>query len=462
MRLFRALASAAFLCLLCSAAPTSASAAAQGVRAGITPPGFDTGNQTPFKLVMLAENVPMSSVASSSPCFSAQSISPTDNVSGPHGSTDPLGLVAWRGVTEFGQKFGNLCKGLGPADPSLAAGGGFVVEAVNDNIAIYDRAGNLKVDVRTGDFFSQPTSDPKVAFDPLPSPHWYITDLVGVTTQDNGDQVDLAVSHGADPTGAWDNYKVEAATPGNFDDQPKIGFSFDKVLIDWTQFHCEACFADDHMVVIQKSDLDSFMGTPQAVDINMSTETNKRKSVTPAIPLPSAEVNDAFAAYRGHDLSGTYASTMVFIGTPATKVAFKETGPKIEDTNDPPLAAQPGVSPDQVLAGDDRMESVSLVSASPTAGDFSGTLWTAGATKCKPKGSARDRDCLRIDKIEVNSSGDAKVKADFNIGQDKTDLLYPAVVGDISGRNVWVSDTRMGSVDPTSERSEERRVGKEC
>jgi hypothetical protein len=430
--------------------PYASSARAVGTFS--VPPGFDHGNQTSISVMSLKQNINLSALGGA-PCFKAPAVGATDNVPGPHGANDPVALTAFGGLSQIQSVSKGSCVDTGaPPDSTIAAGGGFVVEEVNQQLAIFDRSGKLLKTVRESALFESGPSDPKIVFDPLPTPHWYATSMVG-GGPDSGDAVDIAISRTGDPTGLWDLYRVAKEAKGQLADQPKLGFSLNKVVITWTQFSCDICFHDDHMIVIQKSDLTSFAASARAIDINMSTELNKRFSIIPAIPLPSAEVNNTFAVSRGSDVLGHYESSMAVVGLPSTgDVAFKETGNKIQGTGDPPAAEQPGVSPNQIDSGDDRMQSVSLISASAAANNFSGVLWTAGDTKCKPSGSSTDRACVRINKVVVNSSGDATTTVDSNIGQAGSDILYPAVVGDTSGNHVWVTDTRTGaSTFPTAE-----------
>ena len=413
------------------------------------PPGFDSGNQTSNPLVRRAANVDFMSLATTS--ISSSPIVATDDVVGPHGPSDPAVL----------QAFGGLSKnGVAPSDTYLAAGSSFVVEMINSAVAVFDRAGNVERAVKLSAMFSDPAvGDGRIVFDPMPAPgHWIISDMDITGGADAGDAVDVAVSHTEDPTGLWDVYRAFTAPSDRFVDQPRLGFSADKVLIEFTSqdkltfpSFCATCW-DDIMIVIEKSDLDSLVSSPQAIDINLSTELNHRFGVIPATPLPGAEVPNAFAVYRGHDVLGAYSSTLVIVGLPSTNdVAFKETGPKIVGTSPPPAASQPGVTPANIDSGDDMVMSVSLVSASTT--DFSGVLWTAGGDKCKPQGSSTDRACVRIDKVNVDASGNATVPNgfDFELGLNNEDIMYPAVVGDPVNNRVWVADSRTGSTFPTSE-----------
>src|SRR5215470_4402394 len=86
----------------------------------------------------------------------------------------------FEGLTEFDQAFlvfagpNGINGELEPPDQALAVGNGFVVEAVNDAIAVYDTSGNLLAAEALNPFFEQgpeATVDPKtgaiVSFGPL-------------------------------------------------------------------------------------------------------------------------------------------------------------------------------------------------------------------------------------------------------------------------------------------------------
>ncbi len=431
------------------------------------PPGFDNGNQSPNPLSRLAANVNLSTLKSPGVAFAPTPITATDDVIGQHRVNDPLALLASTGLASPATP--TVPSAGAPPDTQIAAGGAFVMEVVNPSgtnpktgspllagsIAVFDRKGSIvKVTTTSSLFNVSQTSDPKVVFD-AQTGRWYFSIMETVHT-DAGDAVDLAVSHTSDPTGLWDIYRVFTAASNRFSDQPRLGFSSDKVLIEfsninrltWPSF-CLTCF-NDFMIVIQKSDLISLTAAPRGIAINMSTETNNRQAVVPAIPLPGAEVPTAFAAYRGSDVLGDYESTLVIVGLPSTNdVAFKETGNKIAGVSIPPNASQPGVGANLDAGQDKRMLSVSLVSASST--NFSGVLWSASDTGCKHVDNAPVRDCARINQVITDASGDAHVSIDFNLSTANADIMYPAVVGDQSGARVWVANTVTGPVFPTSQ-----------
>ena len=162
----------------------------------------------------------------------------------------------FNGLTHLDQRvagtgvYTNTQFSLEPPDQALCVGGGFVVEAVNNAIAVYDTSGNLlsgpealsqfwglvpEVDRTTG-IFGQFISDPKCAYDP-DTQRWFVTELM----QDNGTVGSgrnfnmIAVSTTSDPRGPYLILSYDVTddglngTPNHascpcFGDQPLLGF----------------------------------------------------------------------------------------------------------------------------------------------------------------------------------------------------------------------------------------------
>jgi hypothetical protein len=123
-----------------------------------------------------------------------------------------------------------------PPDTQVAAGAGYVVEAVNVNVRIW----NMNVSPPTvtdfdlisffGLFFSDVVSDPRVRFDPVQQ-RWYISCVSIEETLANPPQGEfwLAVSPGSDPTQMFALYAV--TTINSFPDFPHLGFNEDKLVL---------------------------------------------------------------------------------------------------------------------------------------------------------------------------------------------------------------------------------------
>ncbi|NUR21633.1 hypothetical protein [Frateuria sp.] len=119
-----------------------------------------------------------------------------------------------------------------PPDQGLCAGNGFVMESVNDVLAIYDRSGNKlvgPVDLntfygyaaainRTTGAFGPEVTDPTCYYD-ADTQRWFqvvlTLDRVGTSSSLSGNNhLDIAVSQSADPTGAWNVYRLPAQNNG--------------------------------------------------------------------------------------------------------------------------------------------------------------------------------------------------------------------------------------------------------
>jgi len=134
-----------------------------------------------------------------------------------------------------------------PPDTQLAAGPVYLVEAVNDTLAVFTRSGALHAPLTDlNAFFARlrpdalpagfAISDPRVVYD-RGSGRWFLS----VTAFDSSlDSLTLlAVSSGPDPTvtaGAWSGYVVGPRTSAVLDDQPKLGVAEDKVVMAWDDY----------------------------------------------------------------------------------------------------------------------------------------------------------------------------------------------------------------------------------
>jgi hypothetical protein len=198
--------------------------------------------------------------------FGANKASPTANLPPPPTTNpNPQGsevidssssTFGFNGLSHLDQRvagtgvYTNTQFSLEPPDQGLCAGGGFVVEAINNAISIYDTSGNLlsgpealsqfwgltpEIDRKTG-IRGQFISDPKCVYDPQ-TERWFITELMQDTgTNGGGRNFNLiAVSKTSDPRGAFLvlSYDVTddglGGTPNHagcpcFGDQPLLGF----------------------------------------------------------------------------------------------------------------------------------------------------------------------------------------------------------------------------------------------
>jgi len=200
---------------------------------------------------------------------------------------DAAGAVyGFLGLTHYDQRvagtgiYANTQFSLEPPDQGLCAGAGFVVEAVNNAIAVYDRAGNLIAGPealsqfwglapeinRTTGVYGQFVSDPKCVYDPS-TRHWFVSELMQDSgTGGSGRNFNLiAVSRGADPRGAFTVLKYDVTDDGQngtpndpgcpcFGDQPLLGFDHYGVYQTTNEFGA-ATFNGAHVYAIPKQGL---------------------------------------------------------------------------------------------------------------------------------------------------------------------------------------------------------------
>jgi hypothetical protein len=154
-----------------------------------------------------------------------------------------------------------------PPDQGLCTGNGFVMESVNDVLAIYDSAGNRlvgPVDLNT--FYGYPAAinraagkygpsitDPSCYFD-ASTQRWFqvvlTLDRIGTTSALAGtNHLDIAVSQTADPTGAWNIYHLPVQNNGTqgtpdhhcdggfcLGDYPHIGADANAIFLTTNEF----------------------------------------------------------------------------------------------------------------------------------------------------------------------------------------------------------------------------------
>jgi hypothetical protein len=174
---------------------------------------------------------------------------------------------------------------LEPPDQGLAVGNGFVVEAVNDAVRVFDTAGNPLVPTAAlNSFFGLPPeidrsvtpvvfgpepTDPKVYFD-APTQHFFLTSLVLSLDPAHGNlivpaRIFIAVSQTADPTGSWTILALDVTNDGGpfaacpcFGDQPLIGADANNFYISTNAFTIPAeQFSGANIYGISKAVLES-------------------------------------------------------------------------------------------------------------------------------------------------------------------------------------------------------------
>jgi hypothetical protein len=157
------------------------------------------------------------------------------------------GFSALGGVQQASTKGGF---DLEPPDQGLCAGGGYVVEFINNALAIYDKNGaQLLAPVASSQVFGQPAtdffSDPRCYYD-APTKRWFLQEFIVGTVNSAGQKVTPslqfeAVSNTQDPTGSytvysWNTTDAHTAHCPCFGDYDQLGADANGIYVTTDEF----------------------------------------------------------------------------------------------------------------------------------------------------------------------------------------------------------------------------------
>jgi hypothetical protein len=197
-----------------------------------------------------------------------------------------------------------------PPDQALCAGNGFIVETINEALAVYDENGNAltattalnqfynllpffnRVTGFVGDFLS----DPKCYYDPVGKR--FIQTILEVDSPGDFGQppvkrthVLISVSQTSDPTGSWNLFTIDSSddglngTPAHtacpcLPDQPLLGASKDGVFIDTNEIQDDpsSLFNGVQMYALGRAGLEGATSTVRFVHLDVG-------------PVPTGDAN---------------------------------------------------------------------------------------------------------------------------------------------------------------------------
>ena len=242
-------------------------------------------------------------------------------------ATSNPGLAGFNGLTHRDQRlagtgaYANTQFSLEPPDQGLCVGSGFVLEAINTALTVFDTTGTrLTSPTALNQFFglspevirSNPrvfgdfSSDPRCYFDPSTS-RWFFSLLEIDTVSSTGAfgtsaRQLLAVSQSSDPTKSWFLYSFSTTddgtngTPSNpgcpcFGDQPYIGADAKGFYITTNEFSISGPnFNGAQLYAMSKSGLESgFISNLQHLQVpsyNLPGDVGPSFTVQPAIVPP--------------------------------------------------------------------------------------------------------------------------------------------------------------------------------
>src|SRR5271154_2111800 len=348
-------------------------------------------------------------------------------------ATPTLASAGFAGLAFPNSQCGPGCE---PPDGVVAAGPNNVVELTNIVGRIFDKSGNDLKDFNLNTLFGVATdifsSDPRIEYDTL-SQRWFISfltlDTTDPTTAQNGFW-NLAVSIDSNPIDGFNTYQVE--TPGDFPDQPPLGFNDDKVVTGGNSFSCTVSMTDpgspncdngnyegNEFLVWNKSEL-------LAGDAMIDTDYNPPgadSSDFPIIPVKSRTSTSTLwmvsACVTGFSECDNMLNVWSITGVPGvggdsspnlTTLALAEIDP-------PPVAPQKGNTNNPIDTADGRLLDAAF---------RDGLLWASGNASCTPSGDTIARSCLQY--VEVMTSGASPtVGRDFAFGTKGAYNYYPSI-----------------------------------
>ena len=202
--------------------------------------GTGSGIPTPLATELPREDRPEADLANSTNAATGTDRSMAPAQRAPKGRSGERGAIrkgpdlvrSFDGINHRDQRIANNGNqfSLEPPDQALCAGNGHVVEAVNTALRVHNADGTAQtgvvdlntfygyppaIDRGTGVFGPQIT-DPVCLFDPTTA-HFFLVVLTLDSTADGeltgSNHLDIAVA--ADPTGAWDTYRLDATNDGS-------------------------------------------------------------------------------------------------------------------------------------------------------------------------------------------------------------------------------------------------------
>jgi hypothetical protein len=321
-------------------------------------------------------------------------------------AADPSAVVEQ--LTSF-PTLGNVDNGA-PSDTQLAVGPDYIVQLVNITGQVYDKAGNtVGLPFDLGEFFGFAKgtgTDPRVHYD-AGSGRFYAA-YEGLPA--GGDEIDVAVSDDSNPVGDWTVYDVGDNTSNVLQDQPKLGYSNDKVTLSWNNYDSAKNFLGVVTAVINKAQLVA-RGT---ITITTFDQDDGKFQVVPATSLSS--VNNQYALW--HEGGSTDVHLVTITGVPGVSDVDQDDDTiGIGTADEPPAASQPSGGDPTITTNDSRMLSTAWQNS---------RLWGVFNVKCKLADDTADRSCQRY--IQITTDGDdGDLTSNDNLSLLGGDLYFGSV-----------------------------------
>jgi hypothetical protein len=305
-----------------------------------------------------------------------------------------------------------------PPDTQVAAGPNHIIEVTNIVGRIFDKSGTNLQTFNLNGFFNVSldtfSSDPRIQYDTLAG-RWYISFLIldtsDIGTAQNG-FFELAVSKDSNPLDGFNTYAIE--TPGDFPDQPSLGFNDDKIVTGGNSFSCNPDCNDgpqegSEFLVWNKSELLAGAAT-------IDTDFNPPPEDTSGFPIIPAKSRSSTSTLFMVSAFGDELNIWTVTGVPPGSVSTNTIATVTAFTM-PPSAPQKNNSAHNIDTGDERILDAVF---------RDGLLWASSDDACKPSGDTTQRSCMQF--FEVLTGGASPVvNQDFSFGTKSFYDYYPSV-----------------------------------
>ncbi|MFD7258893.1 OmpL47-type beta-barrel domain-containing protein [Streptomyces sp. NPDC059874] len=304
-----------------------------------------------------------------------------------------------------------------PSDTQIAVGPWHVIQMINRSGQIYDKAGNAQGGpFDLGAFFgfaANSGTDPRVHYDAGVGRFYacYESNVAG------GDEIQLAVSDDDDPNGNWTRYNVGSNNTNIQHDQPKLGYSNNKVTLSWNNYDKAHTGDPDNgfrgvvTVVVNKAQLVA----QGVVDLTTFAADTGKFQVVPAVSLSG--IDNQLAMWHGENSTEVRVVTITGVpGVPSQPVAQTENTLSIGADAPPPDGVQPSGGA-AIETNDSRMLSVAWQN---------NRLWGVFNVSCTPPGDSTVRACQRY--LQVSTGGTQTLTTNHNLGLVGGDIYYGSLV----------------------------------
>jgi hypothetical protein len=243
-----------------------------------------------------------------------------------------------------------------PPDGDIATSASWMVQTVNNQIAVFNWNTNASALKSFATFFGDSTNflfDPRVLYDPYFDRFIIVADgcINCANTTTNVSQFDVAVSQTGDPTGKWYIYKFGVVTnKGDFADFPQMGMDLNSLIFTYNDFLGNGGF-DSRVFSLNKALMYSGRGTA------FSAFGGGTCTIAPPLVLDNNGV-DYIMQFCPNATSVSIGS-LTATGLTTAAVHMVDNTVDVDFSGVPPNAVQPGV--DYPLeTGDNRFENRSL------------------------------------------------------------------------------------------------------